>query len=371
MIEQSDFLIAIWDGATHALVGGTGHTIQVALETGAPVVWIDANAPEQLAHPFRARSARRPAQGIRSGVDRSAELQALVRRALRPAAARSTRRKHGSPAGPETLARETLPARSNPLWHWYRRVEALFGADTFRARFRNLRQTYETPDAIASGSARRLGEPCARAARAGSGLRGKRRNRDPAPLRVGGRRVGQALGHLSRRHDRELPARAARDHRRHRVSAVRDLGREVAVRVVRARAARRDSRHHANRAEAPLARTLVRDAARRGVLAARADPVVARRRARAGTLAARHGDLVARVVRPPCAARRRAAARSTVTQAYLRKASRTIAARSRHPAARLPRRARPGGSLRRTTTSTSCPLSCSRSPSCRWRAISS
>lgn len=150
MIEQSDFLIAIWDGATRAAVGGTGHTIQVALETGAPVVWIDANAPEQwriLAGPEAlADVCKEPA------ADRSGELQSLVRRALRPAAARSTRRKQRSPAGPETLAQEALPAHSNALWHWYRRVEALFGADSFRARFKNLRQTYETPDAIVSGS---------------------------------------------------------------------------------------------------------------------------------------------------------------------------------------------------------------------------
>jgi hypothetical protein len=153
MIEQSDFLVAIWDGATRALLGGTGHTIQVALETGSPVVWVDANAPAR----WRILSGPEALAGIHEesagGIDRSAELQALVRRALQPAAARSTHRKYRSPAGPETLARETLPARSNPCWHWYRRIEALFGADSFRARFRNLRQTYETPDAIASGSA--------------------------------------------------------------------------------------------------------------------------------------------------------------------------------------------------------------------------
>ncbi len=156
MIEQSDFLIAIWDGATRALVGGTGHTIQVALETGAPVVWIDANAPER----WRILSGPEALAGLHKGsagdTARIAELQALVRRALRPAAARSTRRRHGSSAGPDTLARETLPVSSNPFWHWYRRIEALFGADSFRARFRNLRQTYETPDAIASGSAAEL-----------------------------------------------------------------------------------------------------------------------------------------------------------------------------------------------------------------------
>ena len=46
MIEQSDILIGIWDGASRAFIGGTGHTLAVALEMGAPVIWIDANAPE-------------------------------------------------------------------------------------------------------------------------------------------------------------------------------------------------------------------------------------------------------------------------------------------------------------------------------------
>ena len=154
MIEQSDLLVAIWDGVTRASVGGTGHTIQAALETGAPVVWIDANAPER----WRILSGPEALANLRSssGDDRSrtAELHALVHRALRPAAARRHgQRGQASHAGPETLARETLPARSNPLWHLYRRVEALFGADTFGGRFRSLRQTYETPDAITSGSA--------------------------------------------------------------------------------------------------------------------------------------------------------------------------------------------------------------------------
>lgn len=156
MIEQSDLLVAIWDGATHALVGGTGHTIQVALEAGSPVVWIDANAPAR----WRILSGPEALAGLHEGSaadsDRNAELLALVRRALQPAAARDTHAKHGAQAGPETLERETLPERSNPCWHWYRRIEAVFGADSLRARFRNLRQTYESPDAIASGSAANL-----------------------------------------------------------------------------------------------------------------------------------------------------------------------------------------------------------------------
>ena len=45
MIEQSDLMIAIWDGRSSNLVGGTGHTIAAALERGCPVVRIDPAAP--------------------------------------------------------------------------------------------------------------------------------------------------------------------------------------------------------------------------------------------------------------------------------------------------------------------------------------
>ena len=48
VIEQSDFIIAVWDGERTSLVGGTGHTVAAALETGAPVIWIDAAAPGRL-----------------------------------------------------------------------------------------------------------------------------------------------------------------------------------------------------------------------------------------------------------------------------------------------------------------------------------
>ena len=46
MVEQSDFLIAVWDGRSATLAGGTGHTIATALDRGCPVVRIDPVAPE-------------------------------------------------------------------------------------------------------------------------------------------------------------------------------------------------------------------------------------------------------------------------------------------------------------------------------------
>ncbi len=42
IVEQSDLVIAIWDGVTPGTAGGTRHTIAAALDHGAPVIWIDA-----------------------------------------------------------------------------------------------------------------------------------------------------------------------------------------------------------------------------------------------------------------------------------------------------------------------------------------
>jgi hypothetical protein len=147
MIEQSDILIGIWDGASHVFVGGTGHTIAAALKLGAPVIWIDVNAPERwrVLRTFEALATLHEPPGDRAGA-----LPALVRDALRPAASKE-------PAARQDIAvldTESWRARSDPLWHAYRRVEALFGGEG-RA-LRDLRQTYESPEAIATGSSAEL-----------------------------------------------------------------------------------------------------------------------------------------------------------------------------------------------------------------------
>ncbi|HTR00446.1 MAG TPA: hypothetical protein VMH83_10665 [Candidatus Acidoferrum sp.] len=154
MIEQCDLVIGIWDGATRALIGGTGHTIQLALDTGAPVLWIDANNPEQWCILHGPEALVALASAADTG-DRGAALQLLVRQALLPAPGRQHphHSQHRSHAGAEGLAHEHLQPHSERRWHLYRRVEALFGADNWRARFRGLRQTYETPDTIVAGSA--------------------------------------------------------------------------------------------------------------------------------------------------------------------------------------------------------------------------
>ncbi len=160
MIEHSDILIGVWDGVTRAFIGGTGHTIQLALEIGAPVIWIDANAPDRwriLYNPESLASIHAPAQ---PSATRTTELHALVRASMSPAPARKAHGQHGGAhgvahgqeKGPDTFTHERWREKSNPLFHGYRRMEALFGADNWKGRFRNLRQTYETPNAISSGS---------------------------------------------------------------------------------------------------------------------------------------------------------------------------------------------------------------------------
>lgn len=141
MIEQSDLLVAVWDGGSYSLGGGTGHTIAASLEAATPVVWIDParpgdwtilRTPEDLVAP--------PCTAER----RDAELAALVQHALRPGEGGAYKR------GAEALASEAWHPRSHRFWTLYRRIEALFGGEG--RPLRSLTRHYETPDAIASGS---------------------------------------------------------------------------------------------------------------------------------------------------------------------------------------------------------------------------
>jgi len=140
MIEQSDFLIAVWDGKSSTLAGGTGHTIASALDRGCPVVRIDPAAPQEwhILHAPESLAAMAPSE------DREAALAELVRIALRPGEGGALR------AGAEALAAEEWHPHSSRLWTAYRRIEALFGGDP--RPFRSLISTYEPPEAVAHGS---------------------------------------------------------------------------------------------------------------------------------------------------------------------------------------------------------------------------
>ena len=151
MIEQSDFLIGVWDGVSTSFAGGTGHTIALALDMGVPVIWIDATQPQHwtvLETPEDLAGLPRQAQPAGAQEQRLIRLvqDALQLREADPAGHNDAK------AGMEALEAETWRARSNPWFHLYRRVEALFGAERLKDRFRGLSQTYEPPDAIEGGS---------------------------------------------------------------------------------------------------------------------------------------------------------------------------------------------------------------------------
>jgi hypothetical protein len=156
MIEQSDFVIGIWDGASTSFTGGTGHTIKMALAMGTPVVWIDARAPQhwRVLHAPEALASASSLTGI--DPERDADLASLVTRALEPTPGKTKHASSASIDGLNPLDAERWHARSRRFWHGYRRIEAIFGGQTSKERWRKLVQTYETPDAIATGSGKAM-----------------------------------------------------------------------------------------------------------------------------------------------------------------------------------------------------------------------
>lgn len=146
MIEQSDIIIGLWDGATTNHVGGTGHTILAALEHGAPVVWIDPREPANWRILQAPESLARIGGGPAPLPARATLLAGLVGAALSPASG------DDAATGMRTLDSERWHDSSRRAWHGYRRVEALFGATSWRGRLAPLVQRYERPDAIEAGS---------------------------------------------------------------------------------------------------------------------------------------------------------------------------------------------------------------------------
>lgn len=142
MVEQSDILIAIWDGVTPGAVGGTRHTISVGVKLGTPVIWVDASAPERIMlmrspEELFALNALPPMT--------QAELETLFERTLNPPASDQNERAI-------RFHTEQWHSRSRRRFHAYRRIEALFGGNGLRERLGRLVQTYEAPQQFAAGS---------------------------------------------------------------------------------------------------------------------------------------------------------------------------------------------------------------------------
>ena len=150
MIEQSDVMIAVWDGASTSSIGGTGHTAMAALIAGIPVVWIDPACPEdwRIIHTPEALTLKTSS----AGVPRAEQLRALVQASvgLLPSSLK------GSYTGLDALDEQSWRDASSISSHAYRRVEALFGDRSWRGKLGSVRQTYEKPSDIAAGSGKPL-----------------------------------------------------------------------------------------------------------------------------------------------------------------------------------------------------------------------
>ena len=142
LIEQSDILIAIWDGFTPGATGGTRHTIAAALGAGTPVIWINACNPDDIT------CLRLPEELFALDTLPSmtqADITQLLQSIIDPPDSDQDERA-------ARFHTEKWHARSYRRFHAYRRVEALFGAPETRGRLGKLVQYYERPEDAAAGS---------------------------------------------------------------------------------------------------------------------------------------------------------------------------------------------------------------------------
>lgn len=136
MIEQSDVIIAVWDGIAPGAVGGTRHTMAAALEEGVPVIWINASDPEQV------RLLRAP-ESLLVADRTDADVASLIENIVNPPGAN----RHESAIRFHT---EQWHPHSHRRFHAYRRIETLFGGGG--SPFAGLKRTYERPDTIGTHS---------------------------------------------------------------------------------------------------------------------------------------------------------------------------------------------------------------------------
>ena len=144
MIEQSDLLVAIWDGATPGSIGGTRHSVESALYHGVPVIWINAEDPSSIfilegPDALERLGSRQSIEEVSSFIDALANPRDLEHRRWA-----------------SRYQSEHWHKRSSRKFHAYRRIETIFGGDGVGRFFRSLVEQYETPDAIAEGSGAEL-----------------------------------------------------------------------------------------------------------------------------------------------------------------------------------------------------------------------
>lgn len=159
LIEQSDLVIAVWDGLTTANAGGTGQTALAALREGVPVLLVDPVSPDQwrVLHSPEELVAR---PKVFDKEEQAAQLAVAIGNAI------AAQRPGGDPlANPiVALEAERWHDRSSIGGHAFRRVEALFGETGWGRKLASIRRSYERPDAIAAGSGQALLSTIARLA---------------------------------------------------------------------------------------------------------------------------------------------------------------------------------------------------------------
>jgi hypothetical protein len=143
MIEQSDALIAIWDGVAPGGIGGTRHTIASAVDAGTPVVWIDASEPERVSI-LRTPEDLFVLDGA-ARLDTKVAMEAFVGSLFDPPEADQNERAI-------RFHTEQWHGASARRFHAYRRVEAFFGGQRVREKFARLKQRYEQPENVSEQS---------------------------------------------------------------------------------------------------------------------------------------------------------------------------------------------------------------------------
>ncbi|GAA4050649.1 hypothetical protein [Parerythrobacter jejuensis] len=144
LIEQSDLIVAVWDGQSTDPVGGTGHTVAEALAKGSPVLWIN---PENPPH-WRILRAPESLHGRHGDEKADQSLEHVVASAVSLQAPEAK----GRFAGIATIGAQCWRDQSGLASHAFRRIESVFGERRFSARFASLRQQYELPSQIGAGS---------------------------------------------------------------------------------------------------------------------------------------------------------------------------------------------------------------------------
>lgn len=142
-VEQSDLIVAIWDGVASSARGGTRDTMAAALAADIPVVWLDARDPSRLhwlddLGDLAVAGEREKVAGFDFVVDQTEKCADTDWTALAEARAE--------------FQRSSWRPHSRRRFHAYRRTETLFSGEP--RPFRPIGQTYEPPEAIGDGSAK-------------------------------------------------------------------------------------------------------------------------------------------------------------------------------------------------------------------------